>query len=114
MPLVAGIVAALSITVWPAGRDGPAHTWTLRCGPAAGTLPHALRACTRLRALRAPFAPVPRDVACAQIYGGPQEALVRGTFRGRRVAARFNRRDSCQTARWNRVALLLPVRLGSP
>jgi hypothetical protein len=43
---------------------------------------------------------------CTQIYGGPQEAVVRGTFRGRRVSIRFTRRNGCEIARWNRVAFL--------
>jgi hypothetical protein len=49
---------------------------------------------------------VPKDVFCTQIYGGPQEALVTGTYAGAKVWARFNRRDGCQTDRWNRVAFL--------
>ena len=101
--------AQLSITVWPKGPDGPAKRWTLRCDPAGGTLPRAGRACARLAGLRRPFAPVPRDAVCAQLYGGPQEGVVRGTFRGERVSARFNRRDGCQIARWNRVRFLFPA-----
>jgi hypothetical protein len=45
---------------------------------------------------------------CTQIYGGPQEALVTGTFGGRRVWARFSRRNGCEIARWNRIAFLFP------
>jgi len=48
---------------------------------------------------------------CTEIYGGPQEALVRGVFRGRRVRATFRRRDGCEINRWNRVAFLFGVRL---
>ena len=57
-----------------------------------------------------PFAPVPKGVACTQIYGGPQIAIVSGTFRGRRVWARFSRVDGCQTERWNRVRFLFVER----
>jgi hypothetical protein len=35
-----------------------------------------------------------------------REALVRGTFRGRRVSIRFTRRNGCEIARWNRMAFL--------
>ena len=97
----------LRITVWPQGPAGGApHSWTLRCDPSGGTLPRAAEACRRLTALSAPFAPVPANAVCAQVYGGPQVATVRGTFRGRSVFATFKRTDSCQTARWSRVAFL--------
>jgi subtilisin inhibitor-like len=98
----------LTITVWPGGSPGPSHTWTLRCAPAGGTLPAATNACRRLAALQRPFAPVPPGTVCAQIYGGPQTALVRGTYRGKRVWTFFRRRDSCEIARWKRVKFLFP------
>jgi hypothetical protein len=59
--------------------------------------------------LRDPFAPVPKNVACTEIYGGPQVARVRGVFRGRRVRAGFDRTNGCEIARWNRVAFLFPT-----
>ena len=105
---LATAVATLTITVWPGGPDEGSRTWTLRCSPTGGTLPARVQACRRLARMNAPFRPVPKDVACTQIYGGPQEAFVRGTFRGRRVWARFNRRDGCQIARWDRIAFLFP------
>jgi Subtilisin inhibitor-like len=104
--------ADLTITVWPQGRGHPPRTWTLRCNPVRGTLPGRAGACRRLPAFSTdPFAPTPPGTACTQIYGGPQQALVRGSFRGRRVWTRFTRRDGCAIARWNRVAFLLPARL---
>jgi Subtilisin inhibitor-like len=99
--------AALTITVWPNGREaGAARVRTLRCSPAGGTLPRPGVACRRLAALQQPFTPVPPDVVCTQVFAGPQEALVTGTFLGRKVWARFNRRNGCQTDRWNRHAFL--------
>ena len=107
-PSLAGTVD-LQVTVWPKGKEaGDAVTWSLSCGPAVGTLPRPGRACRLLRALRDPFAPVPPDEICTQIYGGPQEALVTGSFRGHAVRARFNRKNGCEIARWNRVRFLLP------
>jgi hypothetical protein len=101
------VSASLHITVWPQGTDGGYHAWTLRCGAAVGgTLPHRSAACRKLARLNRPFAPVPSDVACSEIFGGPQVALVTGTFRGHRVRARFNRRDGCEIERWNRVRFL--------
>jgi hypothetical protein len=85
---------------------GPDRVWTLACSPPAGTLPGRARACTRLSRMAIPFAPTAKNVACAEIYGGPQTAEVRGLFRGRRVRAIFNRTNGCEIARWNRVAFL--------
>ena len=103
----------LTITVWPDGRDGGSKIWTLRCSPAGGTLPARARACSRLGTMDAPFVPVPDGVACTQIFGGPQEALVRGSYRGRKVWTRFNRRDGCEISRWNRHAFLFPINVGA-
>ena len=108
-PGLAGTVD-LQVTVWPNGKnEGHAVTWSLGCGPAAGTLPRPARACRLLLALRDPFAPLPADQACTQIYGGPQVALVRGTFLGRRIWTSFKRSDGCQIARWNRLTFLFPA-----
>ena len=110
MNVLAAVLLAstsLHVTVWPNGQGhAPKRTYTLRCAPAAGTLPHRAAACARLAKLKAPFAGTPKNVACTQIYGGPQEAFVRGTFRGRRVSTRFARRNGCEIARWDRVAFL--------
>jgi hypothetical protein len=102
------IFASLHITVWPDGSDTH-HSWTLRCAPAAGTLPHRATACTKLARARDPFAPVPKGIACTQIYGGPQVAVVTGILRRRRIHATFTRTDGCQTARWNDVRFLFPA-----
>lgn len=102
--------ASLTVTVWPQGKaEGGARKWTLRCNPTGGTHPAKARACRRLAQLKEPFKPVPRDAVCTEIYGGPHEARVTGTFRGKRVNASFNRRNGCQIARWDRVQVLLVV-----
>jgi Subtilisin inhibitor-like len=97
---------SLEISVTPGG-EAPTKIWTLRC-PEGGTLPHSAEACSKLVGLDDPFAPVPKDVACTEIYGGPQVAEVQGTFRGRRVDARFNRTNGCEIARWDEVQFLFP------
>jgi hypothetical protein len=83
--------------------------WTLRCDPVGGTHPRRASACRELARLgrRAFQAPLPRT-ACAELYGGPQTAIVSGTVDGRRVWARLSRIDGCQIARWGRVPSLLP------
>lgn len=108
-----GSATSLTITAWANGRDGASRRWTLRCAPAAGTLPRAGEACRRLARMERPFAPIPDGTACTQIFGGPQEALVRGTYRGRKVWARFDRRDGCRIARWNRHSFLFPISVGA-
>ncbi|HVM15969.1 MAG TPA: SSI family serine proteinase inhibitor [Gaiellaceae bacterium] len=107
-PAAATPLDRLTVTVWHDGRPGPSETWTLHCRPTGGTHPARASACRTLARLDAPFRPVPRDAVCTQIYGGPQEALVTGTFRGQRVWARFNLRGGCEIARWNRLSPLLP------
>ena len=50
---------------------------------------------------------------CTQQYGGPQVAVVTGTFHGRTVNARFQRTDGCEIARWKAMAALLGGTPGS-
>jgi hypothetical protein len=106
----AGAATRLTVTYWPQGRDtGTPVKWTLRCGPLGGNHPSRRAACARLAKLSRPFAPVSRDAVCTQIYGGPDEALVTGVYKGRRIFTRFNLRDGCQIARWKRHQPLLPA-----
>jgi hypothetical protein len=102
---------SLTITFWDQGSTaGDKTAWTLRCDPAGGTLRRPARACQRLASGgRLLFAPLRKDEICTQIYGGPQVALVTGTLDGRRLWARFQRRDGCEIGRWNRLSpWLLP------
>jgi hypothetical protein len=92
-----GRTADLVVTVWPSGPDGPARRHRVRCPGDA--------ACRGLSAAR--LRPVPPNVACTEIYGGPATARVRGTLRGKRVDARFDRTNGCEIARWQRNAALL-------
>ncbi|WP_432502293.1 SSI family serine proteinase inhibitor [Kineococcus arenarius] len=99
-----------SLTVTVDDGAGSTSTWTLTCaadGTAGGTHPDPAAACAALAAAQEPFAPVPPDTACTQVYGGPQRATVTGTWDGREVSAQFDRTDGCQVARWNAVAALL-------
>jgi hypothetical protein len=105
MPFAATVATALTIAVSP-GNGAASRRRTLRCNPTGGTLPKAGDACAQLARLRAPFAPVPPGTMCTQIFGGPQVAHVRGTFRGHEVRATFDRRGGCEIARWNRVSFL--------
>ena len=99
--------ASLEISISSGAKDAPTKVWTLRCPP-GGTLPDAEQACLNLERLHDPFGPVPKSVACTEIYGGPEIADVQGTFRGKPVNTRFLRTNGCEIARWNRVRFLFP------
>lgn len=51
--------------------------------------------------------PLPANRACTLIYGGAEQAQVRGTISGQKIDQRFSRRDGCQIARWDQLAPLL-------
>jgi len=96
--------AELTVIVRAQGEDGPAKTRRFECE----RLGSGSAECRRLRGLTARrLAPVPSDTACAQIYGGPATARVRGTLRGRPVEAEFSRVDACEIERWDRNVALL-------
>lgn len=113
MTVFAAILLAatsLHITVWPNGQGHtPRHSYTLKCAPLGGTLPNRQSACRQLARLKAPFAPVGKNQVCAEIYGGPAQALVTGRFRGGLVRASFNLQNGCEIGRWTRLRFLLGV-----
>jgi hypothetical protein len=85
---------------------------TLRCDPAGGTLRSPASACARLETLAHPFAETPPDTLCTDIYGGPENAKVAGTFEGAPVSTTFAQRNGCEIARWQRHRFLFPPSLG--
>lgn len=99
---------ALELTVWPEGQDaGRAESWTLECDPAGGTHPSPDAACSLLADNADLLEPLPDDVMCTQQFGGPEQAAIRGTFRGREVDLRYSRANGCEIARWERLAPVL-------
>ena len=113
IPAAAHAARATSLTITymaDSARPAEAVRWTLRCDPPGGTHPRRAAVCRQLARLgwRA-FGPAPRDTACADIFGGPQVALVRGRVAGRPVWARLSRIDGCQMERWRRIPSLLPA-----
>jgi hypothetical protein len=98
---------SLTIEISPGKGEGLTKTWTLNC-PDGGSLPDAEQACEKLDAIDEPFAPVPKDVACTEVYGGPQVATVSGTYQGKPVSTTFTRTNGCEIARWNSVRFLFP------
>jgi hypothetical protein len=102
---------SLRIAYWEDGMGArPDAVWTLRCRPARGTLARPGHACLRLAAGgRALFAPTSPKVACTEIYGGPQRALITGALGGVRIWTEFTRTNGCEIARWAKVSpWLLP------
>jgi hypothetical protein len=99
-----------ALTVVLDDGGGTQQTWELACsaeGELSGDHPDAQNACDALDAAKDPWAPVPADMACTMIYGGPQVATVKGSWKGVEVDATFNRTDGCEIARWERIAPLL-------
>jgi hypothetical protein len=100
----------LRITYRPTGTAAPKRL-ELHCAPPAhGSVPAPATACRKLIAIgdKAFARPHPQTMVCAQIFGGPQTALVTGIYFGRPVWAKLSRVDGCATARWNSVAFLFP------
>ena len=97
---------SLRITYWEDSANASSSvTWTLRCDPARGTLARPARACARLAAGGTkPFAPLPKNVFCTEIYGGPQKARVVGVIDGKRVWSTFARTNGCEIGRWQRIS----------
>jgi hypothetical protein len=96
----------LTITYWPTGRDGDSRSATLTCDPDGGTHPDPNGACDMLLENEDALKPVPGDVACTEIYGGPQLATISGSG----VDATLSRTNGCEIARWDALAPLLRLR----
>jgi hypothetical protein len=95
----------LTVTFWPAGADGESRTATLTCDPDGGSHPDPAKACDALLSNEDALEPVSGDVACTEIYGGPQEA----TLIGPDVDARFSRTNGCEIARWDALKPVLEL-----
>ena len=100
----------LAISVYPKGTGDSTtvHRYRLECGPAGGTVRRPARACRILAALADPFARLGPHTRCAQVIDGPQEAVVTGVLRGRKITAHLSLTSSCETQRWRRVSAVVP------
>ena len=95
----------VTITYWPQGRGGEARSATLTCDPDGGSHPDPGQACDALLRHEDALDPVPGNVACAQVYGGPQLATISGPG----VHALFSRTNGCEIARWEALAPVLEL-----
>src|SRR5262249_41984180 len=80
----AGPKASLKVTYWAEGLSGPKTTWTLRCGPAAGTHPAPRLACKTLSTHVAELGPAARACTLMPKVTSPR-ARIKGTWAGRSV-----------------------------
>jgi hypothetical protein len=91
------------------GDGSPQQRWTLTCvGSVSGDHPQAEEACEHLKSLDEPFAPLPDDQICTQVYGGPQTAHVTGVWGGDPVDLRLSRTDGCRISQWDALVPLVP------
>ena len=99
----------LEIAFWSQGKTSESgETWTLTCDPAGGTHPDPEDACRQLAAIDDPFAPPPTDEMCTEQYGGPEQAMITGTYRGAPVSYPLSRTNGCEIGRWENLRFLLP------
>ena len=91
------------------GDGSPQQRWTLTCADSvSGDHPQAEEACEHLKSLDEPFAPLPDDQICTQVYGGPQTAHVTGVWGGDPVDLQLSRTDGCRISQWDGLVPLVP------
>jgi hypothetical protein len=103
-PSGGGSLAELTVTVDKDGDGGAAQkTADVSCDAASDS-----KACAAVDGMKtATFEPTPGDIACTELYGGPETATVKGTLRGKTISARFSRNNGCEISRWDAAADLL-------
>ena len=102
----------LSISI-DRGDGREPEEYTLVCeGDQPSSHPDAQAACAHLAGLDAPFAPIPADAMCTEIYGGPQTATITGSWQGEPVHVELSRVDGCRIAQWDALGPVLPGPVG--
>jgi len=101
------VAADITVVVDATGK-GATSTFTLTCEPAGGDHPDVEAACTAIASAggAAAFDPTPQDVACTELWGGPQTATVTGTVDGATIDAQFSRTNGCEISRWDHLEAL--------
>lgn len=98
-----------TLTITVDDGAGSLTTWQLTCDPAGGDHPDPTAACEALdRYGKRVLPPVEPGRVCTQVYGGPQQATVSGTWRGTPVKSRFSLINGCEIKRWRALEGLLP------
>jgi hypothetical protein len=106
VPRSGELAANLRVTVKPEGPTGPERVRRVQCAVLGED---AIDPRCRVLGGLEPrdLEPVPRRMACAEVYGGPGTARVVGELQGVRVSAEFDLTNACEIARWRRSAALL-------
>jgi hypothetical protein len=107
-PTPSAPAGAADLTILLDDGFGIRATWTLTCDPAGGSHPAAKVACGVLGANGAKALQASTSTTCAEQYGGPQKALVTGTWRGAAVRSQFTLENGCEIGRWTAMIGLLP------
>lgn len=90
--------------------EGDTALWTLDCDTSAGSHPSPERACAVLQSAGAEaLPPTPPETPCTLQYGGPQTALITGTYRGKPILSHVSRSNGCEIRRWDALTGLLPA-----
>ena len=102
----AAVKNSLTIT-YQETPESKAQKWSLNCQPTAGTMKNAKSACKLLTAMPNPFTkPDPAEM-CAEIFESAEVATVKGTWKGKKVSARFAKNNSCEISRWKTLNFLV-------
>ncbi|MCD0452506.1 subtilase-type protease inhibitor [Actinocorallia sp. API 0066] len=103
-----GAAGVTELTITLAKAPGAEEeTWTLKCDPPGGTHPKPAAACAQLAASGPKaFEPTPPGTACTELYGGPEQGTVTGTYQGKPVDASYARKNGCDIDRWELVSEL--------
>jgi hypothetical protein len=72
------------------------------------------QACEQIESLSDAFDPVPADVACTEVYGGPEQISLMGTWAGERVRTTLTRTNGCEIDRYEALAPVLLPLVGGP
>ena len=102
----AAVKNSLTIT-YQETPESKVQKWSLKCQPTAGTMKNAKGVCKLLTAMSNPFMkPDPAEM-CAAIFESAEVATVKGTWKGKKVSARFAKNNSCEISRWKTLNFLL-------
>ena len=97
--------SALTVTLDPDGADGPEKEMTeeLTCEEDSDD-----DVCQAVAAIDADaLDPVSPDVACTEIFGGPDTASLEGTIRGEELEVELTRANGCEIERFDAAVPLL-------
>jgi hypothetical protein len=87
---------------------------TLTCDPPGGDHADPARACATLATgWQELLAPTRKGLICTEIYGGPQQATVTGTYSGKQVRSSYTRTNGCEISRWDAMKTVLPKVTGA-